>query len=289
MSRFFNWKILLPVATMVLIVAAAVSIRSGGSASEGSGQEALRSRTIRSQQRAKDLQERKKRIRIERRKLDALNRPEPEKPRLSSDEVEIAKLSGEMKRLFIELRDALAADNKKRVFKLVHELQAMKEWPDGIPQSLKLKALQALSWFGAAGIAEAIGFLGDADPVVVEEASSRFVDQLFDADGDLAKAQIIATILPVATGAEMVEAIVSEMDWLRPTLRAETALAILDSGNETLVKAFSEEMDVIFGDDDNEIVDREGVQSYWERAESEYEADPDKRQMDEDFYGPSGI
>ena len=287
MSQFFNWKILLPVATMVLIVAAVVSFRSGDAESERHEQKVFRSRTPQEKARDRALRERKRLIRIEQQKQAAKNRPAPTKPNLSSDDEEMAKLTGEMKRIFQELREALDSDNKKRTFALVHRLQSMKEWPDGIPQSVKLKALQALRWFGADGIAEAVGFLADSDPTVVQEALSDFSDQLFDADGDLAKARIIKSMLPVASGEDMIDTIIFEMDNLRPTLRAELTLEMVDGGNEELVKAVEDNLDFIFGDAEEDVTSREDIERYWDEAQKAYDEDPQKAQDDEEFYGPS--
>ena len=56
----------------------------------------------------------------------------------------------------------------------------MDEWPDDIPKSIKLKALDALAWFGAAGFAEAVGFLADSDAEVVQSAVEKFEEMLMD-------------------------------------------------------------------------------------------------------------
>ena len=85
----------------------------------------------------------------------------------------------------------------------------MDEWPDGIPRSVKMKALQALSWFGAAGMAEAVGFLADKDPEIRQESLSKFEEMLSDWDlGDTGISEIIKQVVKVVHDKDALENII---------------------------------------------------------------------------------
>ena len=210
------------------------------------------------------------------------------KPDFSTETDEESKLTGEMKRLFMELQAALDAEDKKRVFALVHQLQSMDEWPDGIPKSVKMKALDALAWFGSSGMAEAVGFLADGDSEVVETTIEKFDEMLSDMDaGDRAISDILKQIVKVVHDRDALDSFYMEMNNMRDTVKAETALAIFDSGNADAVAVLKENVDFYFNDIDKEQITREDIEQFRKDAEQAYKDNPEKAQEDEDFYGPS--
>lgn len=220
-------------------------------------------------------------------RLGGTTQTKVEKPDFSTEADEESKLIGEMKRLFMELQAALDAEDKKRVFALVHKLQSMDEWPDGIPKSVKLKALDALAWFGASGMAEAVGFLADGDSEVVETTVEKFEEMLCDMDaGDRAISDILKQIVKVVHDRDALDSFYMEMNNMRDTVRAETALAIFDSGNADAVAVLKENVDFYFSDIDKEQITREDIEQFRKDAEQAYKDNPEKAQEDEEFYNP---
>lgn len=210
------------------------------------------------------------------------------KPDFSPDLVADAKLSAEFKRMLVDLQNALDLNDRKKVFALVHKLQLMDEWPDGIPKSVKLKALGALSWFGASGMAEAVGFLADSDASVREEALDTFQEQFEDSWdlGDYKLADTMKSVVKVVADADRLESYFDQFANMRDTVKADLALAIYKSGNETAVKVLEQNLSTIFDADGYEVTDRAGVEKFQQEAEQAYKDDPTRKQADDEMYGP---
>ena len=210
-----------------------------------------------------------------------------EKPNLALSAVEDAQLTEEMRRIYQDLQQALDDEDKKKVFALVHKLQSMDEWPDGIPQSVKLRALDALAWFGASGMAEAIGFLADGDSEVVNTAIEKFEEMLCDFDlGDRGVSEILSQIVKVVHDTDALDGFYMEMNNMRDTVKAQTALNIYDSRNKEAISVLEENLELIFGNADYEVKTREDVEKFLKDAEQAYKDDPEKAADDEEFYGP---
>ena len=288
-----SWTSLaLPVGAAIAVIAALGYILfGGGDAPNGSdGDATLRSRRrIASAERQADHKARADRIR-DRKKVKAekvKERPAPVKPDFLADLEADKKMTAEMKKLFLDLQAALDLDNAKRVYALVHKLQLMDEWPDGIPRAVKLKALQALSWFGAAGMAEAVGFLADSDPEVRQVSLEKFNEMLSDWDlGDTGVSEIIKQIVKVVHDKDALDSFYMELNNMRPTVKADTALAICDSGNPDAIAVLEDNLEFVFDTADVEVKTREDIERYLENAQKDYEENPEKAQEDEDFYGP---
>lgn len=210
------------------------------------------------------------------------------KPDLKLDDKDEAKLTAEIKALYVALQEALDAGKRQDVFELVRKLQSSKEWPDGIPFSVKQRALDALAWFGASGMSEAIGFLADADPEVQEVAIEKFEEMIGDMDiGDRARADILKQIVKVVHDKDALDTFYMELNNMRPTVKAETALAIYESGNPDAVSVLKENVEFVFSDADveYEVKDQESISRYLKDAEQECKDDPEKAQEYEEFYG----
>ena len=298
-------SLLLVGGTIAAIVAAVWCMSGGGDSDAESEVRELRSRKIASttakgKSAKKNLSKRDRHAEY----LKSLLPPEPKveakpvekveekkiplvKPDFLTDLDEEKKMTAEMKRMFLELQAALDLDNAKKVYALVHKLQLMDEWPDGIPRSVKMKALQALSWFGAAGMAEAVGFLADKDPEIRQESLSKFEEMLSDWDlGDTGISEIIKQVVKVVHDKDALDAFYFELNNMRPTVKADTVLAIYDSKNPEAISVLKDSMEFIFESADGEIKTRADVEAYLENALQVYEDNPEKAADDEEFYGP---
>ena len=275
-------------AIAALLIGAAMWYIFGTGESQGTEQErVLRSRRIAE----KDPAARKDARRIPSAKKTHKRAPSTaikvEKPNLALSAAEEAKLTEEMRRIYQDLQQALDDEDKKKVFALVHKLQSMDEWPDGIPQSVKLRALDALAWFGSSGMAEAIGFLADGDAEVVNTAIEKFEEMLCDFDlGDRGVSEILSQIVKVVHDRDALDSFYMEMNNMRDTVKAQTALNIFDSRNKEAISVLEENLEFIFGEADYEVKTREDVEKFLKDAEQAYKDDPEKAQDDEEFYGP---
>ena len=275
-----------------LIVAAIVAgtvwlLPHGGSAPD-SGARELRSRKI-ADAKAKKSGLQAKRIRGEKAvKAGTTEKVRVAKPDFLAEADEMTRLTAEMKKMFLDLQAALDLNDAKKVYALVHKLQLMDEWPDGIPRSVKLKALQALSWFGAAGMAEAVGFLADSDPQVQQTTMDKFSEMMSDWDlGDTGVSEIIKQVVKVVHDKDALDSFYMELGNMRDTVKAETALAIYDSKNADAISALEDSMDFYFDSGENGgLKGRELVEKALEDAKQAYKDHPEKEAEDEEFYGP---
>lgn len=275
------------IAAAVVLIGAAVWFVSGGGESDGvvRGRE-LRARKIAD---AKAAKKAAKRVGLRKAKDEKVAaKVAPVKPSFREDIDDESKLTGKMREIFTELQAALDAEDKKTVFALVRKLQAMDEWPDDIPRAVKLKALDSLAWFGSEGMAEAVGFLADADPEVTSTAIEKFDEMLSDCEGgDRAVSSILKQLSKVVHDADALDSFYMELNNMRPTVKAETVLAVLDSGNKDAISVMNENLEFIFSDAevDYEIMTRKDVEQYLKDAEQAYKDDPEKARDDEEFYG----
>ena len=277
------------IAGAALAIGAAVwYIVAGGEASpDPARMQELRSRKVISDVKAgkpKALAKRERRAqgeKVEEKKIPLV------KPDFLTDLDEEKKMTAEMKKMFLELQAALDLEDSRKVYALVHKLQLMDEWPDGIPREVKLKALQALSWFGASGMAEAIGFLADSDPEIRQASLEKFEEMLTDWDlGDTGISAIIKQVVKVVHDKDALDAFYFELNNMRPTVKAETVLAIYDSKNPEAISVLKDSMEFVFESADGEIKDRAGVEKYLKEAQEAYKKDPAQAAEDAEFYGP---
>ena len=292
------------VVAAIALIAAAVWFMSGSDAPvKEEGRQTLRSRKIVERKlkpkkarklsrirKVRDGKKTAKKVDLGKVKPDFLDNPE-----------EIRQLTEEMKKMFIDLQNALDLDDRKKVYTLVHKLQLMDEWPDGIPKSVKLKALQALSWFGAEGMAEAIRFLEDSDQEVVKTTFDTFEKQMDDA-WSLGDEALSKTLIGIAQ-ANIVRFDSNELsDFydniytssflnMRDTVKAQTVLDILNTGSPKAVEAIEKSWSTLL-DVDAEAVDAtkpitEQVGKILTEAKQAYKEDPQKAKDDEEMYGPT--
>lgn len=286
MKRFFTTGFLLAAAAIGLIAVAVWYIAVGDGDPRKRDAQTLKAH-IRSQSR----QDSPKRIRSPRKSAKASKSVVPiarTKPDFSADLAESSKLTAEFKKILLDLQMALDLDDSKKVFALIHQLQLRDEWPDGIPKAVKLKALQALSWFGAAGLSEAVGFLADSDPEIREEAMDTFQQQFDDAWdlGDYKLAETMKAMVKIVTDADRLESYYDQFMNMRDIVKADTARAIYESGNKTAIEVLERNLDTIFSADDYEVRTREDVERFQRDAEQAYKDDPSRKQEDDDMYGP---
>lgn len=274
-------------AAVVVIGAATWLALSGGEAGKPDEQDVLRSRTIAEKQRKQPKKTAAKRSRKVDEKLAA--KLIPTKPNFLEDVKDEKKMTDELRKIFLELQSALDLDDRKKVYALVHKLQLMDEWPDGIPKSVKLKALDALAWFGAPGLAEAIGFLADSDPEIRQTAVEKF-EQMFMDNWDLGDIKLAATMeqaVKVVTDVEALDSFYNEFMNMRDTVKAETALKILRGENQAAADALKNRLGEIFDSVDYEVKTTADVEKFLKDAEQVYKEHPEKVKEDNEMYGPT--
>lgn len=169
------------------------------------------------------------------------------KPSFTLGDEEEKKLTEEQKRIIAEIRAALAADDFKTLMRLVRQMQASNEWPDGIPKAVKLAAIDALGWFGGNCLPELVGFLADADRDVISATTDAWEDAIAECEADYEVAEQVKFACKVVSNAESMDSILSEISNMRHSVGIGTIKEVLVSGNDVAKAQIQEIIDDFTG------------------------------------------
>ena len=158
---------------------------------------------------------------------------EKKKPSFTLDDDDEARLNAEQRRTIMAIREALDNNDRKTVVRLVQKLQKSEEWPDGIPKSIKMAAIEALGWFGSSCLPELAGFLGDADEEVAKSAIDRYQEMLADFElSDFERSSILVQAAMVIDDPEAMDAMLFELNNMRHSVAVKTMKQLMAKGNE---------------------------------------------------------
>lgn len=198
------------------------------------------------------------------------------KPTFSLDDDDEANLNAEQRKMIEAIRAALSDDDRKTVLKLVNRLQKSPEWPDGIPKSIKLAAIEALGWFGSSCLPELAGFLADADDEVVQAAIDRYQEMLGDFDlSDRERADILVEASKIVNDADSMDSLLFELSNMRHSVAVETIKRLMAEGGSATKTVLPDCVEFYTGE--------EGLDTP-EKLDEWLKQNPDD-EGDEEFYG----
>ena len=176
---------------------------------------------------------------------------EKKKPTFALDDDDEAKLNAEQLRTIMAIREALGNDDRKTVLKLVQTLQKSKEWPDGIPKSIKLAAIEALGWFGQSCLPELAGFLGDTDEEVVQAAIDRYQEMLADVElSDYERSEIILQASKIINNSDAMDSMLFELNNMRHSVAIETIKRLMVEGGPATASILPGVVEFYTGEED---------------------------------------
>lgn len=199
-------------------------------------------------------------------------------PTFEIGDAEEAKLTEAQKKLLLEIRAMLKADNWRRLTKLIQQLQASDEWPDGVPLSVRKAAIEALSFYGSKCLPEIIGFLGDSNAEIVDDATESFWDSVTDPDlSDLEIQQNLLVAMKAIKNEESIREMLSEV--ITTSMRNSRAVDTIKKLSAYDSKVIQSELPSVIA----ELADDAGVTTVSQLDEwlKKNPDDPD----DEDMYG----
>lgn len=203
---------------------------------------------------------------------------EKKKPTFALDDDDEANLNEEQRRTIMAIRAALDNNDRKTVLRLVQKLQKSDEWPDGIPKSIKMAAIEALGWFGAGCLPELAGFLADSDGEVVQSAIERYEEMLSDFDlSDRERSEILVQASKVIDDADAIDSMMFELNNMRHSVAVETIKRLMVEGNNATQSVLPDNIEFYTGE--------EGINSP-EKLDEWLNSNPDDED-DEEFYGGS--
>lgn len=200
-------------------------------------------------------------------------------------------LDEEVRKTIVALQAALDENEKEKVFALVRQLQQMaygragqkSKGTDGthankkVPKSVRLMAINALGWFGASGLPEIAGFLGDESAEVVQAAIDKYAEALSDFYlGDRDRSLILRQAAQVINDTDSMNFLMFELNNMRHSVAVETMKAMMTDGTQATKSVLPESIQFYTGE---ENIDTPAKLDEW------LAQNPDD-QYDEDFYGP---
>lgn len=201
-----------------------------------------------------------------------------EKPTFVLDDDDEAKLTEVQRGIIEAIRAALDAENKKEVLKLVQRLQKSPEWPDGIPKSIKLAAVEALGWFGASCLPELAGFLADGDEEVVQSAIEKYEEMLSDFDlSPRERSEILIQASKVINDADAMDSMLFELNDMPHSIAVETIKRLMVEGNAATQQVLPDNIEFYTGEENMNTP---------EKLDEWLKQNPDD-EGDDEFYGGS--
>lgn len=263
--------ILLVGGAAVLAVAAKVAFFSNGEPV----QKVDAPKTVSGKPRAGDDAKVKNRPHGRKNRIETVEPVKREHPTFAIEQSDEAALTELQRKLLEEIRAALREDDYKTLMRLVRKMQASDEWPDGIPNSIKLAALEALGWYGSKCLPEVVPFLADSNPEIVSAAVSQWEDAIAECDSDREIAEQVKLAARVVTDEDSLESILVEVMNMRHSVAVETLKDVLANGNE---QAYNKVLEQIADfTDDKTITTAEQLDAWLQ----EHPDDPG----DEEMYG----
>lgn len=229
-----NTKVtLIVIGAAFLAAASMVAFLSGGGESRANESSKTVSSKIRAAKAAKERSQRRLRaLRGKSEKVNVAAAIKRERPKFEIEQKDDEALSAAQRALLEEIRAALRADDYQTLMKLVHKMQTSNEWPDGIPNSIKKAALEALGWYGSKCLPEIIPFLADSNPEIVADAVSQWEDAIAECDSDRDVAEQVKMAARVINDLDSVESILVEVMNMRHSVAVGTLKDVLANGNE---------------------------------------------------------
>ena len=201
-----------------------------------------------------------------------------EKPAFVLDDDDETKLTAVQRRLIEAIRAALDENNKKEVLKLVQRLQKSPEWPDGIPKSIKMAAIEALGWFGPSCLPELAGFLADGDSEVVQSAIDKYSEMLADVElSDYERSDILVAASKIIDDPDAIDSMLFELNNMRHSVAVDTIKKLMAEGNAATKSVLPDIVEFFTGE---ENMDTPAKLDEWLKQNPDDEGD-------EEFYGGS--
>ena len=205
-----------------------------------------------------------------------------EKPSMFLDDEEEKELTDLARKVLASLQAALDNEDFDQIRQILEMAQhaskgSLGRYTEGMPVALRKKLIEAISWFGAQGLPELIGFIADENEEVAQMARDQFEQALSDVSlGDRDRAKIVSLASTVLTDTDALEQIFMEISNMRNSVAANAIFTICQDGTPEAKKLIIDTMAFVTGEDNIKTV--EDLQKWVkENPDGEY---------DDDLFGP---
>ena len=244
------------IGLVILLIGAGIAFMSmdGGSDSSNSARPTLENKAEKSRpKKANHRSTRKGKIQGARRGSEKDIKLETRvKPSMFLDNEEEKELTELARKVLASLQTALDNEDFSQIRQVLEMAQnapkgSLGRNTDGMPVALKKKLIEAISWFGAQGLPELIGFIADANEEVAQMALDQFEQALSDISlGDRERAKIVSLASTVITDSDALEQIFMEISNMRNSVAANTIFTICQDGTPEAKKLLNEEIRLFY-------------------------------------------
>ena len=171
------------------------------------------------------------------------------------------------------LASARASFDRKQILASVRSLLSLASSGTAVPAAARAAAIEALKMEGGGieeSLPEIVELASDQNEAISSAALEAMQELLWDFDTKPQQiADALAQMVKLTTDATVIEPCVYEMGNMDPQLRTDTALMLLDSGNEAAVTVMSDNMGFDFDDFEGEVQTREDIVAWGEKHKGE--------------------
>lgn len=186
---------------------------------------------------------------LDRKKVLAQKREERRSAEKSVGDDE-SNLTPAQRKLLESIEQALDNEDKATLLRLIQQLQQSPGWPGSVPVSIRLAAVEALEWFGASCLPEAVGFLADPDEEVSQSALSQFEDAVEDSDlSDTERSGIMVMASQVVTDTDTLDSMFFELNNMRNSVAVDTIKKLWKNASAAALPPLAEAVESFTGED----------------------------------------
>lgn len=219
---------------------------------------------------------------------------EKEKPLLLLTAQEEAELTELQKKIISDIQEALDEEDLATLTEVVSRLQEQIARAEAnvrpgagraelaahiaacVPKSIRMKAIEALGWFGAEALPELVGYMADPDPEVVQYTYAQFEQAIMDITlSDRDRADIVVMASRVLSDQVTLDNMMMQIFDMRHSVALGTILEVAEVGTPEASGKMTEVMELYTGE--------KGIKTE-KQAAAWLEENPDG-EFDEDFYG----
>ncbi|MBR3221805.1 MAG: hypothetical protein IKF72_06170 [Kiritimatiellae bacterium] len=176
------------------------------------------------------------------------------------------EMSKAVRDILTEMRRAQMNFDRKGVLAAVRKLLAKISRGSPVSSYAKCQAVEAIKSVGG-GIMESLPELAqlaaDESPEVAEVSLEAIQELLWDFDTTPQQiSEAIGLLVKMTTDGQVLNPFIFEMNGMPNSIKVETALVILDSGNQTAIDALGDNMAFVFDDFAGKIQTREDIIQY---------------------------
>lgn len=198
----------------------------------------------------------------------------------TNDDVEEEDLTELQKGVLAELQKALDDNDLRKVRKVLAKFVAKVEnggLGGDVPKCMRMRAVEALGWFGKDAAIDVMEYMADADEDVASDARNAFEQALQDCEmGDAQRSALVKAAMQAINDGEQIDSLLSQLNDMRNSVKVQTIESILDAGTEMAKQKMQEQL----GDyTDSEVTTRDELKK-WAVENPDDEGDAE-------FYGGS--